>query len=69
MKVEIIPSAKCDVCGSYQVIITPDGKECDECSRHIPATITNNSKNEKLSLGLDISEDVEDLKLKIITEI
>lgn len=58
MKVEKIPSITCDKCGSYQVILTEDGPECDECNRHAA------TRDDLLSLGIDIAEDVQTLKLQ-----
>jgi len=58
MKVEKIPSVTCNNCGSYQVIITEDGPECDECNRHVAA------RDDLLSLGIDITEDAKTLKLQ-----
>jgi len=48
-----VPSVKCDKCGSTQVIVTDDGKECDECNKTIKC------EEEFLSFGIDVSEDVD----------
>ena len=55
MKVEKIPSVICDECGSNYVIITQDGKECDECNR-ITANTSDylNNKKDKREKLLDL---------------
>lgn len=58
MKVEKLPSVTCEKCGSYQIMLTDTGPECDECNRYMVA------RNDLLSFGIDISDDMEVLKIK-----
>ena len=43
-KIEKVPSLKCDKCGSFRVMMTDDGPECEECSS--PAIMNINLSQE-----------------------
>ena len=49
MKIEKIPSPKCENCGSYCVILTDEGFECDDCNR-ITAQTSDLMQKEKSKL-------------------
>jgi len=61
MKVEKILSPTCNSCGSYYVILTDEGFECDDCKRVTAQTSdllkTKEDKLEKLTLN-DFGEDI-----------
>lgn len=58
VKVEKIPSIKCEKCGSFQVILTDNGPECDECNKFV-----NYDESDAKFLGIDMSEDLENLTI------
>lgn len=62
MIVEKIPSPMCDECGSYCVILTDNGFECDDCKR-ITAQISDLSKikNDKLERTLKNLENINEI--------
>jgi hypothetical protein len=49
IRVEKIPSLKCGVCNSYQVMLVGEALECDNCSKLTALSI----KKEKLSERCD----------------
>lgn len=62
MKIEKIPSLICEDCGSYCIIKTDEGFECDECNR-ITAQTSDllKSENNKLKLTLKILERINEV--------
>ena len=58
VEVEKVPSVTCEKCGSFQVIVTDKGPECDECNRLV---ICNES--DATFLGINMSEDLEHLTI------
>jgi len=62
MKVEKIPSPMCENCGSYCVILTDEGFECDDCDR-ITAQTSDllKDKKDKLELNLKNLEKIDEV--------
>lgn len=56
MKIEKIPSPTCENCGSYCVILTNEGFECDDC-RRVTAQTSDllQSKKNKLEKRLTLN--------------
>lgn len=52
IEIERVPSVTCDECDSEYVIITKNGKECDDCNRITVNTsdYIQNKKNKKEKL-------------------
>ena len=53
MEIEKIPSPTCENCGSYCVILTDEGFECDDCNR-VTAQTSDLAKKEKDKLELTL---------------
>lgn len=45
--IEKIPSLRCDKCGSWAVIMTNNGIECDDCSRITAAYVKKEELKER----------------------
>jgi hypothetical protein len=62
MKIERVPSLICENCGSYCVILTDKGFECDDCNR-VTAQTSDLLKNkkDKLKLNLKTLEKIDEI--------
>jgi len=59
MKVEKIPSPTCPTCRSYQVLITNNGLECDECSRVVAFSVKKPKLKERCHRIFGIKQEKE----------
>lgn len=59
MEAEKVPSPTCSTCGSYQVIITSAGIECDECSRVVGFSIKKPKLKERCDRVYRVKQEKE----------
>jgi hypothetical protein len=53
MKIEKVPCPTCENCGSYCVMLTDEGFECDDCNR-VTAQTSDLVKRKKSKLVLNL---------------
>ena len=63
IEIEKIPSPTCDSCGSYHVIFTDDGFECDNCNSITVQTSDLLKQRDKLKkLTLDNFGEIDEIR-------